>query len=304
MIGIDVGGANLKVVDGRDVHIHYCPLWRESNLAEVLAEYQGEDAAVVMSGELADGFFNKTEGIRFIVDAVRKTFPNAFFYGTDGKFHNNACSELAAANWLASVDYLREKYPDGMMLDIGSTTADIVPFAKFSDLLGMTDTIRLQRGYLVYTGMLRTPVATLANSAVIKNTVTPFSTEYFACSGDVHYVLGNITEDEYTAATPDGKEVSREACLRRLARIVCADLEEVGEDGATAVAQAFWDAQRKLVCSVVQKVAEEAAPGNILVGGIGSKTFAPLVGGTDLTAAVGIPADALPAFAVKEIANR
>ena len=215
MIGIDVGGANLKVVDEEGVHIHYCPLWRESNLAEILAEYKGADAAVVMSGELADGFFNKAEGISYIVGAVQRTFPNARFYGTDGRFHSSACPELAAANWLASVEY-----PAGMMLDIGSTTADIVPFARFDELRGLTDTLRLQRGYLVYTGMLRTPVATLASSAVINGKVTPFSTEYFACSGDAHYVIGNITEAEYTAATPDGKEVSREACLRRLARTV------------------------------------------------------------------------------------
>lgn len=303
MIGIDVGGANLKVVDEEGVHIHYCPLWRESNLAEILAEYKGADAAVVMSGELADGFFNKAEGIAYIVGAVQRTFPNARFYGTDGRFHSSACPELAAANWLASVDYLRRSYPAGMMLDIGSTTADIVPFARFDELRGLTDTLRLQRGYLVYTGMLRTPVATLASSAVINGKVTPFSTEYFACSGDAHYVLGNITEAEYTAATPDGKEVSREACLRRLARTVCADLEEIGEDGAVAIAQAFWDAQRTLVCSAVEKAAADAQTREILVGGIGSPVFAPLVGGTDLTAAVGIPADALPAFAVKELAE-
>ena len=303
MIGIDVGGANLKVVDEEGVHIHYCPLWRESNLAGILAGYAGEDAAVVMSGELADGFFNKTEGISYIVRAVQQTFPDALFYGTDGTFHSKACPALAAANWLASVDYLRQKYPDGMMLDIGSTTADIVPFARFDELLGMTDTLRLQRGYLVYTGMLRTPVATLASAAVIGGVRTPFSTEYFACSGDAHYVLGHITEAEYTAATPDGKEVSREACLRRLARTACADLEEIGEEGAVAIAQAFWDAQRTLVGDAVKKAAAEAAPGEILVGGIGSPLFAPLVGGTDLTAAVGIPADALPAFAVRELAG-
>ena len=27
MIGIDVGGANLKIVDDDGPHIHYCPLW-------------------------------------------------------------------------------------------------------------------------------------------------------------------------------------------------------------------------------------------------------------------------------------
>ncbi len=303
MIGIDVGGANLKIVDESGVHIHYCPLWKESDLAEIISTYaEKENAAVVMSGELADGFFNKTEGISFIVDSVRQTFPDAVFYGTDAKFHTKACPELAAANWLASVDLLRRTYPNGMMLDIGSTTADIVPFSRFDHLIGMTDTIRLQEGYLVYTGMLRTPVATLADSAEIGGVVTPFSTEYFACSGDAHFVLGHIGVNEYSSATPDGKEVSREACLRRLARTVCADLEEIGEDGAVQIAESFWKAQRNLVCSAVEKVRNDVGADILLTGGIGSSVFAPLIGGVDLTAAFGIPADALPAYAVREIA--
>ena len=303
MIGIDVGGANLKVVDENGVHIHYCPLWKESPLAEIITEYgAAENAAVVMSGELADGFFNKTEGIRFIVDAVRKTFPDAKFYGTDAVFHADACKELAAANWLASVDYLRIRFPNGMMLDIGSTTADIVPFGRFDELTGMTDTDRLQAGYLVYTGMLRTPVATLASSAKIRGIETPFSTEYFACSGDANYVLGLIGDEEYTSATPDGKEVSREACLRRLARTVCADLEEIGEKGALSIAETFCAAQQKLVCDAVAAAKKKSGADKILVGGIGSPVFAKLVGGVDLTAEIGIPADALPAFAVREIA--
>jgi probable H4MPT-linked C1 transfer pathway protein len=304
MIGIDVGGANVKVSDDAGCHIHYCPLWRESHLAEILAEYAGEDAAVVMSGELADGFFNKAEGISFIVDAVKKTFPDAIFYGTDGDFHQNACPELAAANWLSSADYLRGLYPHGMLLDIGSTTADIVPLGDFENLKGLTDTLRLQQGFLVYTGMLRTPVAALASQADIQGVPTSFSTEYFACSGDVHYVLGHLGDKDYTSATPDGKEVTREACLRRLARMVCADLEEIGEEGAVSIAEAFWSAQRKLVCSAVFRAADACQPDIILAGGIGSEIFAPLTGGTDLAAEIGIPADALPAYAVKMLGSQ
>lgn len=305
MIGIDVGGANLKIADDDGVHIHYCPLWKESNLAEIISEYSSNDNAfVVMSGELADGFFNKSEGIEFIVDAVKKTFPNALFYGTDGKFHTEACFELAAANWLASVDFLKEIYPNALMLDIGSTTADIVPFASFESLLRMTDTDRLQSGYLVYTGMLRTPVATLASSAVIDSKRTPFSTEYFSCSGDVHFVLENIDESDYSSATPDGKEVSREACLRRLARTVCADLEEIGEDGAFAVAESFWQAQKSLVCDAVFAAKEKSKADKVLVGGIGSRVFAPLVGGFDLTDELGVSSDALPAYAVLMLGKR
>ncbi|MGB9177131.1 MAG: H4MPT-linked C1 transfer pathway protein, partial [Methanoregula sp.] len=98
MIGIDVGGANLKVVDDAGVHIHYCPLWERSSLEELLRKHvrsNQDPAAVVMSGELTDSFESKLHGISFIVAAVRKVFPHARFYGTDAKFHTNAVPELA-----------------------------------------------------------------------------------------------------------------------------------------------------------------------------------------------------------------
>ena len=49
-----------------------------------------DPAAVVMSGELADCFESKMEGISFIVDAVKNAFRSARFYGTDGQFHDGA----------------------------------------------------------------------------------------------------------------------------------------------------------------------------------------------------------------------
>lgn len=113
MIGIDVGGANLKVADGQGVHIYYCPLWTGAPFSDLLSPYTaGRDtpAAVVMSGELADCFENKLQGIGFIVRAVQEVFPAARFYGTDAVFHTSPVPALAAANWLASADFLREKY--------------------------------------------------------------------------------------------------------------------------------------------------------------------------------------------------
>ena len=80
MIGIDVGGANLKVADDDGVHIHYCPLWSGAPLSDLLRQYtRGRDtqAAVVMSGELADCFENKLQGITFIVNAIREGLPGS-----------------------------------------------------------------------------------------------------------------------------------------------------------------------------------------------------------------------------------
>ncbi|MEI8330520.1 MAG: hydantoinase/oxoprolinase family protein [Methanomicrobiales archaeon] len=306
MIGIDVGGANLKLVSGTGVHIHYCPLWEHAPIAALLEPYvisPEDSAAVVMSGELADNFPDKQGGISFIVHAVQAAFPRARFYGMDGKFHTRAVPQLAAANWLASAAYLREYYSDSVLLDIGSTTADIIPLNRFKSLLGLTDLRRFQNGYLIYTGMLRGNVATMIQSVSIDGVKTPVSSEYFAASADAHLILDHITSGQYTCDTPDKKETTRVASLRRLARVVCADLEEIGEDGALQIAGQFWEKQRSLVCDNVRKVVADTDSRQIIVAGIGAPLFARELGGIDLNRVLGNVADVLPAYAVRELAR-
>lgn len=305
MIGIDVGGANLKVVDKYGPHIHYCPLWQGAPVANLLVRYAGgrSEAAVVMSGELADCFSTKMAGISFIVSAVRKVFPAARFYGTDAQFHDHAVPVLAAANWLASSEYLKTRYPDAVLLDIGSTTADIIPLGRLSRLRGMTDLARLQAGYLVYTGMLRTSIPSLLRSIELDGKRTPVSTEFFAQSADVHLVLGHIRPAQYTCDTPDRKGKSTKASLRRLARVVCSDLSEIGPLGAHQIAEEFWKVQRELICGQTRKIARSSHAAEIIVAGIGAPLFATELGGIDLSCELGPVANALPAYAVRNIAQ-
>ena len=307
MIGIDVGGANLKVVDDTGVHIHYCPIFSGSLLGPLLSEYRTNadaPAAVVMSGELADCFQNKAEGIAFIVHAVKEVFSRAVFYGTDAKFHTTAVPQLSAANWLASADYLRAQYRDTVLVDVGSTTTDIIPLSRFGDLQGLTDLQRLRKGYLVYTGMLRTSLPTLLRIVVIDGVPTPVSTEFFATSADAHLVLGHITPEQYSCDTPDHKEKTKTASVHRLARVVCADVEEIGEAGARQIAEQFWDVQRALVCDKVRKVMAASGATDVVTAGIGSSLFAEELGAIDLSEELGDAADALPAFSVREVARR
>ncbi len=305
MIGIDVGGANLKVVTKEGTFVHYCPLWEESPLSRILTGYAtGEDAAVVMSGELADCFTTRIEGIRFIVGAVQEVFPGARFYGTDAGFHDHAVPELAAANWLASADFLMEHYPGALLVDFGSTTTDVTPLTGLAPLTGLTDLDRLRNGSLVYTGLLRTTIPALINRVHFGGIPTPVCPEYFACSGDAHRVLSHISEEDYTTDTPDRKGKDRTSCLRRLSRVVCADLEEIGEEGAMAVAGAFWEAQRSLICRSVQQLRDRTGAGRVLGAGIGGSLVADLAKGRDLRQDLGSAADALPAFAVREVALR
>ncbi|MDD2474220.1 MAG: hydantoinase/oxoprolinase family protein [Methanoculleus sp.] len=303
MIGIDIGGANLKVVDDAGVHIHYCPRWQGAPLAALLEPY-AEPAAVVMSGELADCFASKIEGIKWIVGTVHAVIPDAAFYGTDAAFHTRPVPDLAAANWLASADYLREEYADAVLLDVGSTTADVIPLNSFESLKGLTDTRRLQKQYLVYTGMLRTNVAAILSSVMLDGTVTPVSTEYFAASADVHLVLGHIAPEDYTCPAPDNGAKTADAALRRLARVVCADLDEIGESGALQVARQFWEAQRTLIVRAVGRALFRSGAEQVITAGIGADLFARELDGIMLEQELGEFSDALPAYAVREVALR
>ena len=304
IIGIDVGGANLKVFENDTVTIHYCPMWQKAPITEILEPYSGKKAAVVMSGELADGFANKKEGIKFIVESVKRAIPCSLFYGTDGGFHEGPTSLLAAANWLASADFLRERYPDQVLVDLGSTTTDIIPLNSFEALKGMRDLDRLRKGYLVYTGTLRTTVPSLIRSAVVNGYDTLVSSEYFAQSADVHLVLGNLDEADYTVPTPDGAATSYEASLQRLSRVVCSDLEEIGESGALEIAKAFYGEQMNLIKEQVERVMDETGSSGIIAAGIGSNIISGLFDCVDLSCEPGIYPDALPAQAVCEVAKR
>ena len=76
-IGIDIGGANLKLSDGRRHHRHVpFALWRQpeslaNQLVALLRECPNHDrVAITMTGELTDCFANKKAGVAFIVDQM------------------------------------------------------------------------------------------------------------------------------------------------------------------------------------------------------------------------------------------
>jgi (4-(4-[2-(gamma-L-glutamylamino)ethyl]phenoxymethyl)furan-2-yl)methanamine synthase len=305
VIGIDVGGANLKVVDDDGVHIHPCPLWKRAPLEDLLQQYRQERAAVVMTGELADCFLSKREGIRWIVSTVKRVFPDALFYGVDGSFHRDAVPSLAAANWLASAEYLRPCYPEMLLLDMGSTTTDLIPLRNLHRLRGLSDLQRLQKGFLVYHGLLRTSISAFVRTLQVNDRTTPVSSELFAITADVHLLLGHITPEEYTCETPDGITPDRDSSIRRLARLICADPEEAGgEQGIQHIAEQIGEKEYHMIGTAIRRVERRSGTSGIVCAGIGGRIFAPRLGGVDLARELGPVADALPAHAVREVAQR
>ena len=299
VLGIDIGGANLKIFTGDAVDLYYCPLWKESPIQEILRPYSpAQEVAVVMSGELADSFSSKMEGISFIVQEVLSVFPHAQFYGIDGSFHEKPCIELAAANWLASCDAFCEEFSQAVLVDLGSTTTDIIPLKSAHELIGYTDLKRLQDGYLLYLGMLRTPVATLISEVMLGGVSTAVSTEFFANAADAHLIMNTITPDLYTCERADGGATSYESCVRRISRVVCADPDEIGEDGARQIAKTFIERQREIIVSGVERICTQTQASQIICAGIGATQLSSWLTERGFVCYIPEYADALPAYGV------
>ena len=205
VIGLDIGGVNTKAVwrDGdvmRTVLRPYDVVRDREALAavvrDVMAELSGEPpelVALTMTAELSDEFRTKREGVGFVLDAVEAAVPGRPGLQTAGELVGLAEArarplDVAAANWVASALAVAALHPDALLLDVGSTTADVIPIADGRVAAdGRTDLDRLLAGELVYTGALRT---NLARSCARPRPRAPVSGRgrVFAISGDVHQI--------------------------------------------------------------------------------------------------------------------
>ena len=281
ILGWDVGGANLKVArvgaGGPSELIvleHPFPLWRESSrlptaLSEAADGLGGARAmAVTMTAELADCFTTKQQGVDFILDAFCTAFPDVplWVYGVDGRFRSADAArqrphDVAAANWMASATLAARTSPNAFLVDVGSTTTDVIPIvAGRVAASGLTDLDRLRTGELVYTGALRTPVCAIVRWVPLGGRRCRVAAEHFAVSADVHLWLGQIGEEDYTCETPDGRGRDRREAGARLARMVCADLEILRPDDITALAAHVAGAQVRQIAAGIRQVTRRLGP--------------------------------------------
>ena len=229
IIGIDIGGANTKAAssDGKFTYTKYLPLWRGSDIEGTLRSIKEaagniEAAGITITGELADCYKTKKEGLEHISGIVKKVFVDAVFFGIDGKFYRDVYNTelFSASNWAASAKYVGEKYKDILFIDIGSTTTDIIPVINGEPEAGHTDLERLGNGELVYAGALRTNVATITDKINVRGKNTRTSSELFTITADTNLFLGLINEADYTCDAPDGGERDINGCAVRIAKLV------------------------------------------------------------------------------------
>jgi probable H4MPT-linked C1 transfer pathway protein len=306
VIGFDIGGANTKTafiraendaVQTVRVAVEYFPFWKRNRselpvllkrLKAKVAEKSTLDAVgVTMTAELSDAFQTKREGVNHILDSVEKAFRDVKIFVLDIYANFVSCEEarlkplhVASANWVATGWMVSKMFSDCIVIDVGSTSTSIIPIIGGKIAAeGRNDLEKLINGELVYTGALRTNIAAIVNTVPAKGGVAKISSELFATSGDVHIILGNIKEEDFSVDTADGRGKSRAEALARLARVVCADIEMLSEDEIVKIAEYVYRKQveqisegLKQVCRRIKTIVRPDFP--IVVTGLGRRFLA------------------------------
>ncbi len=277
--GWDIGGVNIKAVQIdsgtmpaavlKSINIPF-EIWQDPDklaaqldtAANFLCVKNDQAHAITITAELSDAFRTKREGILFIVHALKKAFGDSqvFVFNLKGGFYGIHEAEkdpllCAASNWLASSSYIGKFHSDCILIDVGSTTTDIIPIVNGSAVCEeRTDTGRLLNSELVYSGVLRANPNTITHTVPLSGKECPVAAEYFAVMADIYLILGDISPESYTCPTPDGRDKTIDDARSRLARIICADSETLSVKEIDNIALYLKEKQIDRISSAVSDV--------------------------------------------------
>jgi probable H4MPT-linked C1 transfer pathway protein len=339
VLGWDLGGAHTKAalinchgrVD-RVVQIP-CPLWQgldhlESSIDEVLKQLgvnSNLKHAVTMTGELVDLFPDRVSGVQALIDAMSQRFPSAtlsIFSGASGFMNQQTAKtsalQVASANWLATAAWAANRLSEGVLIDVGSTTTDLIPFARKQILVkGYSDHQRLAEETLIYTGIVRTPLMAITDKVPFAGEWVRLMAEYFATTADIYRLTGDLPVDADLLPSADGGEKNRKGSTRRLARMLGLDADATDCSGWLKISEYLAEQQLRLVQDGCERLLSNpelsseaplvgAGSGRFLVERISQRLNRPYIGiesifacGEEIESKV---ADCAPAVAVASLA--
>lgn len=293
-IGWDVGGAHLKVasVDATGnlnfVNQYASPLWQgvecllELFPATVSSLPESDYVhALTITAELADVFDNREQGVQSLINVFEKTLGNEINLYTldDGLLTldtaKNKTAQIASANWHASSTYASSLIDTGVFIDIGSTTTDIIPFQN-NQLInkGFDDQTRLCCDELVYTGVIRTSLMSLADKVPFKGEWQNIAAENFATTADIYRILSCLYKDDDLMTTADGKAKDLQSSMQRLARMIGSDINSSIENQSWfQLAEFFREKQLQLISNAVSRVLSTMSGNEIKLVSAGTGRF-------------------------------
>jgi (4-(4-[2-(gamma-L-glutamylamino)ethyl]phenoxymethyl)furan-2-yl)methanamine synthase len=249
VVGWDIGGAHVKASLLRageviDTAQWPCPLWQGlAHLQHALSAAQQRwptihlaEHAVTMTGEMVDLFADREDGVQRIAAVLAQTFaPRTlhFFAGDTGWCGPESVAaqwrHVASANWLATALHCARQHAEGdaLLVDIGSTTTDIIALRRGRVLTrARSDAERLARGELVYQGVVRTPLCALAQRIAWRGREFNVMNEFFATTADVYRTTGELDAAHDQAASADSAAKDAPGTRQRLARMIGLDARD------------------------------------------------------------------------------
>jgi probable H4MPT-linked C1 transfer pathway protein len=288
-IGWDIGGAHVKAAllddAGKAAGVVQlaCPLWRglehlEQAVDAVLQRF-GNPArhAVTMTGELADIFPNRHQGVLQICQTLQRKLPQAELNIYAGEHGFIALSQvealtasIASMNWLASAQFVAQQCHSGVFLDIGSTTTDIVALHDGNaQPQGRSDAERLTTEELIYSGVVRTPVMAVVQRVPFNGQMQRVAAEHFATMADVYRLTGALPEQHDMSDTADGGGKTQLDSARRLARMVGRDVEDSLMLAWQALAHYIARAHAQDIAAGIKRVSGDADTTPLIGAGAG-----------------------------------
>ena len=277
--GWDIGGAHLKlavisagVVSA--VRQVACPLWQgiaqlRAGLQALRAEFEFDGAvhAVSMTGELCDIFASRAAGVTAILAVFEEVVAGKIvvYAGAQGWFNvaqsRQHSAAVASMNWHATAAFIARREA-ALVIDIGTTTTDLLPVNRTVAVRGRTDAERLQYGELIYTGVCRTPVMAVCKAVPVRGAWRAIAAEYFANMADVYRLTGELPVGVDLHPTADGRAADVPHSAARLARMVCEDFASAEQAALVACARFIREQQ---LAQIQQGIAllESANPGAI-----------------------------------------
>ncbi|KQP04770.1 hydantoinase/oxoprolinase family protein [Methylobacterium sp. Leaf93] len=261
VIGWDLGGVHVKAALVRDGRVEAvvqapCRLWRglpalDETFSQLPDWARGEaDHVVTMTGELTDCFSDRTDGVAQLSAWASANLAGSvrIYGGRAGLLPpgeaTGAAIDVASANWHATAALVGRHAANALLVDIGSTTADLIPIVDGRPTAtGYSDAERLETGELVYSGVVRTPVLAFTASAPFKGRRTGLMAETFATTADVYRLTGDLPEgaDQQHSADMKGKSIPETEI--RLARMIGRDHAEGSSADWRALAAHFAECQ-------------------------------------------------------------
>lgn len=296
--GYDVGGAHLKVAlaeGGRTVAVRQipCPLWQGlAALDDAFASARdligrARRHAMTMTGELCEAFPDRLTGVAAILDRMAQLTGGEslrIWIGQRGMGSLDQARahphDVASTNFLASAALVGRKLPDALIVDMGSTTTDIIPVVGGCPApRGLSDGERLRSSELVYSGTTRTDVCCIAKRAHLDSISQRLAAGSFANMADVRRVLDALPDGLDQHPTLDGRGKSPAESLERFARCFGRDAAEFSTDAWRIAAAGILAQQMDDIADAVRHVLAEAqlpdeAP--IVAAGIGNFEIAAL----------------------------